>query len=139
MAQAGSDGATIEVSHENGIVTVAVQGRITPPVGDEVVRRGLETLRSTGARALLHDFRRARIMETTLQLIRRIRFATDIGVPADARVALLCSVRTPDLDFFESLAQSHGVQYRTFTDGAAALEWLRAAGPAPTAPPPAAP
>jgi len=116
--------ATIDVSYGEGIVTITVRGRITPEVGDELMRRSAAALREHAARRLLQDFRRARMVETTLQLMQRPRQADALGFPQDTRVALLYSVRTTNLEFLESLLQSRGRAFRTFTDGAAALAWL---------------
>jgi hypothetical protein len=117
--------ATIALSYEDGVVTVAVQGRLTSEVGDEVMRRGAAALREFGALRMLHDLRRARQAETTLQLIRRPRFATELAIPSGTRTALLCTVRTPDLEFLESIGENSGRTVRVFTDGATALAWLR--------------
>lgn len=116
--------ATIDVSHAAGIVTITVQGRLTQEVGDEVVRRGRAAVQQHGARGLLHDFRRARIAETTLQLIRRTRFAREAGAPPYVRIAVLCAVRTPPYDLIDRLYSSQGIPFQIFTDGAAALAWL---------------
>jgi len=116
--------ATIDVSYGEGIVTITVRGRITPEVGDELMRRSAAALREHAARRLLQDFRRARMVETTLQLMQRPRQADALGFPQDTRVALLYAVRTTNLEFLESLLQSRGRAFRTFTDGAAALAWL---------------
>lgn len=121
---ADNNAATIDVSYEDGVVTVAVQGRITPEVGDELMRRSAAALREHAARRLLQDFRRARMVETTLQLIKRPRQADELGFPRDTRVALLYTVRTTNLEFLELLLESQGRAFRTFTDGAAALVWL---------------
>jgi stage V sporulation protein SpoVS len=117
--------ATIDVSYEDGVVTVAVHGRLTSEVGDEVMRRSAAALRNFDALRMLHDLRRARLAETTLQLIRRPRFATELAIPNETRTALLCSVRTPDLEFLESIAANNGRTVRVFTDGATALAWLK--------------
>jgi hypothetical protein len=117
--------ATIDVSYEDGVVTVAVQGRITPEVGDELMRRSAAALREFGALRMLHDLRRARLAETTLQLIKRPRQADELGFPKDRRVALLYAVRTTNLEFLELLLEGQGRAFRTFTDGAEALTWLR--------------
>lgn len=118
--------ATIDVSHAAGIVTITVQGRLTQDVGDEVVRRGRAAVQEHGAHGLLHDFRRARLAETTLQLIRRVRFAREAGAPPHVRVAVLCAVRTPRYELFDTLIGGQGIPFRIFTDGAAALAWLTA-------------
>jgi hypothetical protein len=117
--------ATIDVSHADGIVTLTVLGRITPAVGDEIMQLSAAALRKHGARRLLQDFRRARMVETTLQLITRPRQADELGFPQDTRVALLYAVRTTDLEFLELLLESQGRAFRSFTDGATALAWVR--------------
>lgn len=122
---ADKSAATIDLSYEDGIVTVAVQGRLTSEVGDEMMRRAAAALREFGALRMLHDLRRARLAETTLQLIRRPRFATELAIPKDTRTALLCTVRTPDLEFLESIAENSGRTVRVFTDGALAFAWLK--------------
>ncbi len=122
---ADNSAATIDVSYGDGIVTVAVRGRITSEVGDEIMRRSAAAQREHGALRTLHDFRRARIAETTLQLIRRPRFGNELAIPRETRTAILYGVRTPDLEFLESLAEGNGRQVRVFTDGAAALGWLK--------------
>jgi len=121
---ADNSAATIDVSCSEGIVTMTVRGRITQAVGDELMRRSAAALREHAARRLLQDFRRARMVETTLELIKRPRQADALGFPQDTRVALLYSVRTTNLEFLESLLVSRGRAFRIFTDGAAALAWL---------------
>jgi len=120
---ADKSAATIDVSYSESIVTVAVRGDITPEVGDEIMRCGAAALREHAARHLLQDFRRARMVETTLQLIKRPRQADELGYPQDTRVALLYAVRTTTLEFLELLLEGQGRAFRTFTDGAEALTW----------------
>jgi hypothetical protein len=122
---ADNSAATIDVSYGEGIVTMTVRGRITQEVGDQLTRRSVAALREHAARRLLQDFRRARMVETTLQLMQRSRQADALGFPQDTRVALLYSVRTTGLEFLESLLESRGRAFRAFTDGAAALAYLR--------------
>jgi hypothetical protein len=119
------DVATINVTYEDGVVTIAVQGRVTTAVGDEIMRRGVEAMRQHDARRMLHDFRRARLVEPTLRLIKRPRLARELGIPDEARTAILHPVRTPDLEFLETLSENAGRAVRVFTDGQSALAWLK--------------
>lgn len=119
------DVATINVTYEDGVVTITALGRVTTAVGDEIMRRGAEAMRQYDTRRMLHDFRRARLVEPTLRLIKRPRFAQEIGIPDDARTAVLHAVRTPDLEFLETLSENAGRAVRVFTDGQSALAWLK--------------
>jgi len=103
-----------------------VQGRVTPAVSDEIMRRGAAALRQHRANRALYDMRRARMAVPTLSLITRARFADDLGIPKSTRVALLCAVRTPHYELLDTLARNQGHTHQIFTDGAAALAWLRA-------------
>jgi hypothetical protein len=113
------------VSCDEGIVTVAVEGAITLAVGDDLMRHALQALHANGARCVLYDLRRARLAESTLQLISRPRKADEMGIPPDTRVALLCKVLTNDHEMLVSLARTRGHEMRAFTEGAAALIWLQ--------------
>jgi len=120
--------ATIAVAYERGIVTVAVQGRLTSPVVDELMRQADAALRAHAAQRLLYDLRRARLATSTLDLIKRPRVADELGIPQGRRIALLCSVRTPEYDLLVTAAQTRGHVLQIFTDGALALDWLRSEG-----------
>jgi hypothetical protein len=52
-----------------------------------------------------------------------------MGIPPDTRVALLCKVLTNDHEMLVSLARTRGHEMRAFTDGAAAIGWLRDSEP----------
>jgi hypothetical protein len=117
--------ANFAVSCDEGIVTVAVEGAITLAVGDDLMRHALQALHANGARCVLYDLRRARLAESTLQLISRPRKADEMGIPPDTRVALLCKVLTNDHEMLVSLARTRGHEMRAFTEGAAALIWLQ--------------
>ncbi len=113
------------LSHDDGIVTVAVEGRITTAVGDELMTLGARALREHRAHCVLYDLRRARLAETTLQLIDRPRKAEALGILPETPVALLCNVVTTDHEMLVNLAQTRGHTVRAFTDGAAAIAWLQ--------------
>ncbi len=117
--------ANFAVSCDEGIVTVAVEGAITLAVGDELMRHALQALHAHGARCILYDLRRARLAESTLQLVNRPRKADEMGIPPDTRVALLCKVLTNDHEMLVSLARTRGHAMRAFTDGATAIGWLQ--------------
>jgi hypothetical protein len=122
--------ANFAVSHDDGIVTIAVDGPITTAVGDELMRRSLDALRTYDAHCLLQDVRRARLAESTLQLINRPRMADAMGLPPGTRVALLCKVLTNDHEMLVSLAHTRGHALHAFTDGATAIAWLKDAASA---------
>jgi hypothetical protein len=119
------DVATINVTFEDGVVTLTVLGRVTTAVGDEIMRLSAEAMRQHGTRRMLHDLRRARLVEPTLHLINRPRLARELGIPNDARTAVLHPVRTPDLEFLEALSENAGRAVRVFTEGQSALAWLK--------------
>ncbi|MFO1409714.1 MAG: hypothetical protein U1F06_04955 [Steroidobacteraceae bacterium] len=107
-----------------------MDGPITAAVGDQLMRLSLEALREYAAHCVLQDLRRARLAESTLQLINRPRLADELGIPPETRVALLCKVLTTDHDMLVNLAHTRGHALRAFTDGAQAIAWLKGAAPA---------
>ena len=122
--------ASFAVSCDDGIITIAVEGSITPAVGDELMRLSLQGLREHGVQRVLQDMRRARTAESTLHLIKRPQKANQMGFPANVRLALLCKVATTDIEMLVNLAHTHGHAMRAFTDGAQAIAWLKADSPA---------
>ena len=121
--------ANFAVSCDGGIVTVAVDGPVTPAVGDELMRLSLQGLREHGVHRVLQDLRRARTVESTLHLIQRPRLAEEMGFPDDVRLALLCKVVSTDIEMLVNLAHARGHAVRAFTDGAQAIAWLEADRP----------
>jgi hypothetical protein len=109
------------------VVIITVRGRITTAVGDEIMQRSLQAMRQHASHRLLHDLRRARIAESTLQIINRPRKADEMGIPANMRLALLCSVLTTDHEMLVNMAHARGQALRAFTDGAVARAWLKSA------------
>lgn len=119
-----NDTVTIEVTHEDAVLRVAVQGKMTGRAADEVMRRAAAALTDQEPRRILFDLRRARLAMPTLDLIKRSDFADSLGIAKDTRTALLCTVRTFDYELLDTLARNRGYVLQTFTDGAAALSWL---------------
>jgi hypothetical protein len=119
-----NDTVTIEVTHEDAVLRVAVQGKMTGRAADEVMRRAAAALTDQEPHRILFDLRRARLAMPTLDLIKRSDFADSLGTAKDTRTALLCTVRTFDYELLDTLARNRGHVFQTFTDGAAALFWL---------------
>lgn len=118
--------ANIAVYHDGDVVVVAVDGPITPAVGDSLMQRSLEALRQYHRHRLLQDLRRARTAESTLHLLTRPRMAEEMGFPDDLRLALLCNVVSTDIEMVVKLARARGHAVQAFTDGSMAIAWLRA-------------
>jgi hypothetical protein len=121
--------ANFAVSFDDGIVTVAVDGPITPAAGDELMRLSLQGLCEHGVHCVLQDMRRAPTAESTLHIIKRPQQAEEMGFPDDVRVALLCKVVSTDVEMLVNLAHARGHAVRAFTDGAQAIAWLKADRP----------
>lgn len=115
---------SIEIAHEDTVLRVAVRGKMTGRVADEVMRRAAAALTDQEPRRILFDLRRARLAMPTLDLIRQPELADSLGIAKNTRTALLCTVRTFDYELLDTLARNRGHAFQTFTDGAAALSWL---------------
>ena len=109
----------------DGVLHLSVRGPITREVGDQLLAEAMALAAQSGARRILYDFRLATLIEGVVSLIRRVKQVDQSELLRTARIAIVCKVRTNDYAFLETTSIQHGIDFRVFTDGAAALQWMQ--------------
>jgi hypothetical protein len=125
-ARAKQATATFDVRLIEGIVWVQAHGALSSHTADALLNAVVITAANGKSRRILFDFRAAHLAETEVLLYHRVEAASGNEVLRTSRVAMVCSVRTPRFEFLESTAQRAGHDFHVFTDGALALDWLKA-------------
>jgi hypothetical protein len=118
-------GEAIQAEVVDGILRMTVRGPITPEVGDRILAEAAVMAEQSGVRRVLYDFRAATLIEGVLSLIRRVKQVQQSELLSGARTAMVCKARTNDYVFLETTCIQHGIDFRVFTDGAAAEEWIQ--------------
>ena len=120
---------------EGGIVWAAPNGNLAENASRELTQRALALAEETANWRILFDFRRSKLTHDVLALNRQAELLSQHGLPAIARTAMLCRHRSTDSQFWERVLTLRGLSAATFTDGEAAIGWLRIEPKAETAAP----
>jgi hypothetical protein len=110
---------------EGGIVWAAPSGTMAEEASRELTQRALALAAETENWRILFDFRRSKLTHDVLALNRQAELLSQHGLPAIARTAMLCRHRSTDFQFWERVLNLRGLSAATFTDGEAAIGWLR--------------
>lgn len=110
---------------EGGIVWAAPNGSMAEDASRDLTRRALALAAETENWRILFDFRRSRLTRDVLALNRQAELLSQHGLPSIARTAMLCRHRSTDFQFWERVLNLRGLSAATFTDGEAAIGWLR--------------
>jgi hypothetical protein len=110
---------------EGGIVWAAPNGHLAENASRDLTRRALALAEETANWRILFDFRRSKLTHDVLALNRQAELLSQHGLPAIARTAMLCRHRSTDSQFWERVLTLRGLAAATFTDGEAAIGWLR--------------
>jgi len=110
---------------EGGIVWAAPNGSLAEEASRDLTRRALALAAETENWRILFDFRRSKLTHDVLALNRQAELLSQHGLPRIARTAMLCRHRSTDFQFWERVLNLRGLSAATFTDGEAAIGWLR--------------
>ncbi len=110
---------------EGGIVWAAPNGNLAENASRDLTQRALALAEETANWRILFDFRRSKLTHDVLALNRQAELLSQHGLPAIARTAMLCRHRSTDSQFWERVLTLRGLSAATFTDGEAAIGWLR--------------
>jgi hypothetical protein len=110
---------------EGGIVWAAPSANPTEEANRDLTQRALALAAETENWRILFDFRRSKLTHDVLALNRQAELISEHGLPAIARTAMLCRHRSTDFQFWERVLNLRGLSAATFTDGEAAIGWLR--------------
>jgi hypothetical protein len=110
---------------EGGIVWAAPSGNLAEEASRDLTRRALALAAETENWRILFDFRRSKLTHDVLALNRQAELLSQHGLPRIARTAMLCRHRSTDFQFWERVLNLRGLSAATFTDGEAAIGWLR--------------
>lgn len=110
---------------EGGIVWAAPSGSLAEDASRDLTQRALALAAETENWRILFDFRRSKLTHDVLALNRQAELISEHGLPAIARTAMLCRHRSTDFQFWERVLNLRGLSAATFTDGEAAIGWLR--------------
>jgi hypothetical protein len=114
---------------EGGIVWAAPSGNLAEAASRDLTERALALAAETENWRILFDFRRSKLTHDVLALNRQAELLSQHGLPAIARTAMLCRHRSTDFQFWERVLNLRGLSAATFTDGEAAIGWLRVQEP----------
>lgn len=118
------DGDPLEIRIVGDVIHALVRGRLTEELGERAYQEIAEYAVAAGLRRVLYDHRLAILSLGPVAINRRIKIISANPMWQQARCAVVCTVRTNDYVFLESLARQHGIDLRVFTDGEQALRWL---------------
>lgn len=118
------DGQPLEIRILGDAVHALVRGRLTEELGERAYNEIAACAAAAGLRRVLYDHRLAMLALGPLAISRRIKIISADPMWQRARCAVVCTVRTNDYVFLESLARQHGLDLQVFTDGEQALRWL---------------
>jgi hypothetical protein len=110
---------------EGGIVWAAPSANPTEEANRDLTQRALALAAETENWRILFDFRRSKLTHDVLALNRQAELLSQHGLPRIARTAMLCRHRSTDFQFWERVLNLRGLSAATFTDGEAAIGWLR--------------
>lgn len=110
---------------EGGIIWAVPSGTMAEAASRDLTRRALALAAETENWRILFDFRRSKLTHDVLALNRQAELLSQHGLPGFARTAMLCRHRSTDFQFWERVLNLRGLAAATFTDGEAAIGWLR--------------
>ena len=117
----------LQVSVDGPIVTVTLHGKTTLMLSIEAVLRAVWNARNSGASGVLFDIRDSTREDFKTRVLQQADQAPRTGIGA-YRIAVLALPDDPRLGFIEDVGKARGYDVKTFTDLAAAREWLAPGG-----------
>jgi hypothetical protein len=109
---------------EAGVIWAVAVGALPDAASRSLTQRAVAMAGEAASCRLMLDYRRAALTHDVLALNRHAEMLSRLGLPEDARVAMLCRQRSSNFDFWERVLRMRGYQAAVFTDGEAALGWL---------------
>ena len=82
-----------------------------------------------GPKGVLIDYSRAVPRLEPYEIFERPKVLTEIGFPADVKVAVVFSLLDENTQFLENVYQNKHFPVRVFADQTEALSWLQQSGP----------
>jgi hypothetical protein len=113
-----------EIAVRGDVVWAVAHGKMGLPLRHEM----LDQVHAQAIRANLNrvvfDFRLARFADGILGMNECVKRMKQSPLPNSPVYALLCSHRTADIDFLETICGNQGLNFTVFTDGEEAVHWL---------------
>jgi hypothetical protein len=109
---------------EAGVIWAVAVGALPDAASRSLTQRAVAMAGEAASCRLMLDYRRAALTHDVLALNRHAEMLSQLGLPEDARVAMLCRQRSSNFDFWERVLRMRGYMAAVFTDGEAALSWL---------------
>jgi hypothetical protein len=121
----------VEFKEEHGIVSARAEGKWDHITDNNMVRKILEMVDSTGSTRVLMDIRELHFDQPMFQIFERakeIREQRRQFGRVSGKGAIVYFPSTPkveeDMKFFENAARNRGLPYRIFQDVEEAMTWL---------------
>jgi hypothetical protein len=124
-----------DVRLQDGVVWASAAGGLPISASQQLTQRAVAMAGESASRRIMLDFRRATLTHSVQALNWHAEMLSGLRPPTDARIAMLCQQPSEHLQRWELALQQRGHLAAAFTDGKAALNWLKGSvqDPAPTA------
>jgi hypothetical protein len=116
-----------EIAIRGDMVWAVAHGKMTLPLRHEMLDQVHAEAIKTQLSRIVFDFRLARFADGILGMNECVKFMKQEPLPESPSYALLCSHRTADIDFLETICGNQGLNFTVFTDGEEAVHWLEGA------------
>lgn len=112
----------------DGVLRVASRGAASVPAGVRLLDQAVSRARAERTALFLFDIRGVTAGASTADILAYAKSAPGLGVPREARIAILGRAGDSRLAFMETVAVNRGLRVKAFTVEADALAWLGAPG-----------
>ena len=123
-----------DVRLQDGVVWASAAGGLPISASQPLTQRAVAMAGESASRRIMLDFRRATLTHSVQALNWHAEMLSDLRPPTDARIAMLCLQPSEHLQRWELALQQRGHLAAAFTDGKAALNWLKGSVQDPVAP-----
>jgi hypothetical protein len=109
---------------DNHIIHVHVSGLVDRPQWEKLLQSSLKEAALHSCYCFLVDYREAELRLGLLDLYDRPSYYEKVGMPHNARIALLFAPSAKDTDFIETVTSNRGYSVRVFREIEPAAVWL---------------
>ena len=113
-----------EYLRESQVLLVRVTGTVDVASWENQLRTSVEEAAKHSCLRYLVDYRKSNMVLTVADLYDRPKYYSKVGMPHQARIALLIAEPDGDKDFVESVTANRGFLVRVFDATEPALTWL---------------
>ncbi len=111
-------------SEPSGVLSVRVWGEVTASTWREQVKKSIEQAQAHSCIRFLIDYRESDMKMSLVELFKRPAVYAELGMPREARIALIFKDGHPDVNFIEAVAQNRFYNVKVFNSPETALSWL---------------